>query len=69
VFIPGVTLSLFGRAMERSVEQNAAIAVFGAAGATASWASSANWRALAVVLLAASVYVGVDAWWVTLGPR
>ena len=29
VFIPGVTLSLFGRAMERSVEQNAAIAVFG----------------------------------------
>jgi len=46
-----------------------AIAVFGAAGATAGWASSANWRALAVVLLAASVYVGVDAWWVTLGPR
>ena len=46
-----------------------AIAVFGAAGATAAWASSTNWRAVALVLLAASVYVGVDAWWVTLGPR
>jgi hypothetical protein len=46
-----------------------AIAIFGATSAATAWGWSANWRALAIVLLTASLYVGLHAWWVTLGPR